>query len=148
MEDSLRREDVETMSRENMKNLHEIMQVTGHQDLLSLDGIKSIKTKLDHFSKCKPFLRIFNIHEIFFLIVRIIFRNLRFLSFIFNTEIHYKMIFSSRSDSVTFATGAISPGQCWRYSCQSDSSLFIGAGGCQIFREISTAMSTVSSKSQ
>ena len=28
MEDSLRREDVETMSRENMKNLHEIMQVT------------------------------------------------------------------------------------------------------------------------
>ena len=29
VEDSLRREDVETMSRENMKNLHEIMQVTG-----------------------------------------------------------------------------------------------------------------------
>ena len=27
VEDSLRREDVETMSRENMKNLHEIMQV-------------------------------------------------------------------------------------------------------------------------
>ena len=27
VEDSLRREDVEKMSRENMKNLHEIMQV-------------------------------------------------------------------------------------------------------------------------
>ena len=27
MEDSLQREDVENMSRENMKNLHEIMQV-------------------------------------------------------------------------------------------------------------------------
>ena len=56
--------------------------------------------------------------------------------------------FFSRSDSVTFVTGAISPGQCWRYSCQLDSSLFIGAGVCQIFREISTVMSTVSSKSQ
>ncbi len=27
VEDSLQREDVENMSRENMKNLHEIMQV-------------------------------------------------------------------------------------------------------------------------
>ena len=28
VEDSLQREDVENMSRENMKNLHEIMQVS------------------------------------------------------------------------------------------------------------------------
>ena len=48
MEDSLRREDVETMSRENMKNLHEIMQVMcSHQDLPNLVGRKFIKTKPD-----------------------------------------------------------------------------------------------------
>ena len=45
MEDSLRREDVETMSRENMKNLHEIMQVASVVINVGLIGIKSINTK-------------------------------------------------------------------------------------------------------
>ena len=40
VEDSLRREDVETMSRENMKNLHEIMQVRGVSLLLHNIKIK------------------------------------------------------------------------------------------------------------
>ena len=36
VEDSLQREDVENMSRENMKNLHEIMQVELQKLLLQL----------------------------------------------------------------------------------------------------------------
>ena len=50
MEDSLRREDVETMSRENMKNLHEIMQVTSVIRIVIIVGLvdrKSIETKPD-----------------------------------------------------------------------------------------------------
>ena len=65
VENSLRREDVETMSRENMKNLHEIMQVRCHLKLFSLVGTKSIKTKPDP-SLFKVLTLSQNIHEIFF----------------------------------------------------------------------------------
>ena len=91
VEDSLRREDVEKMSRENMKNLHEIMQVSVRQ--------------------------------------------------LGETCISVKWLFFSRSGSVMFVSGAICPELFLKYSYQSDSFLFIGAGGCQISREISTVMS-------
>ena len=54
---------------------------------------------------------------------------------------YYECLIFSHSGSVTCATGATSPGLCWKYSYQSASFLFIGAGGCQIFKEISIVMS-------
>ena len=47
----------------------------------------------------------------------------------------------SLSGSATCATGATCRGPYWRYFCQLLSSLFIGAGGCQIFSETLIVMS-------
>ena len=49
-------------------------------------------------------------------------------------------IFSSPSGSVMYATGVTCPEQSWKYFYLLVFFLFIGAGGCQIFKETSIAM--------